>query len=121
MKIVVDTTVFGHGFNSRSAAVRLLKSFLDRASAELCVPTVVVEEAVNLVRKSIDELNQKMEATLRLTGDEKTYRKYTVSGGITTYRESLGVLLQSLNARILPYPNVPHSDLLYRVLVPYKP
>jgi hypothetical protein len=121
MKIVIDTTVFGHGFNPRSSDVQLLKSYLDRSSAELCVPALVVEEAVNLVRKSIDEVNQKLEGTLRLTGDEKIYRKHALSSNVTTYRESVQTLLKSLNGRILPYPNVPHSVLVSRALAPNKP
>ncbi len=121
MKIVLDTTVFGHGFTSRSVDVRLLKNFLDRTGAELCVPAVVLEEAVNLVRKSVLEANHKLDATLRLTGDDKAYRKFDVESGLTAYRESLDVLLKFLNARTLPYPSVLHEALVLRALAPNKP
>jgi hypothetical protein len=121
MKVVVDTTVFGQGFNSQSADVRLLKSFLECTPAELCVPAVVLEEAVNLVRKSIEDVNLKLGAAQRLTGDEKTYPKLDVTSGLATYRESLDVLLKYLNARILPYPSIGHQDLVRRALAPNKP
>ncbi len=121
MKIVVDTTVFAHGFNSRSTDVRLLNGFLERTPAELCVPAVVFEEAVNLVRKSIEDVNHELDAVHRLTGDAKTYPKLDVEAGLATYRESLDKLLESLKARILPYPSVAHQDLVRRALIPNKP
>jgi len=77
MKVVIDTTVIGQGFNSRSAELRLLKNFLERTNAELCVPGVVYDEAINLVRKSIEQLNTSVNATRRLTGDEKTIQRST--------------------------------------------
>jgi len=121
MKVALDTTVFGQGLNSRSGDVRLFKSFLDRTQAELCIPTVVLEEAANLVRKSIEEANVKLAAAQRLTGDEKRYRKLDVKAGLETYRTSLDALLKHLNARVLPYPSVSHEDLVRKALVPNKP
>ncbi len=121
MKVVLDTTVLGHGFNSRSADVRLLKSFLERTPAELCVPAIVVEEAVNLVRKSIEEANVKLAAARRLTGNDKAYSKLEVRTALATYSKSLDALLKNLNARVLPYPRVGHEELLRRALVPNKP
>lgn len=111
MKIVIDTTVFCQGFNSRSANVRLLKSFLQRTSAELCVSVVVFEEAVNQVRKNIDDANRKLNDVLRLTGDAKSYSKLHVENGLAKFRESLSALLKELDARVLDYPAVRHEDL----------
>jgi hypothetical protein len=121
LKIVIDTTVFGQGFNSRSADVRLLKSFLERKPAELCVPAIVLDEAVNLVRKSVEDVNLKLEATHRLTGDHAAYPKLDVKAKTTAYRESLDLLLNSLKARVLPYPTVSHPDLVTKALAPTKP
>lgn len=121
MKIVPDTTVFAHGFNSASADVRLLKNFLDHGDAELCVPAVVLEEAVNLVRKSIEDVNHRLNAAQRLTGDDQTYSNLDVREGLTRHRGTLHVLLKSLKARILPYPSVGHEDLVAKALKPNKP
>jgi hypothetical protein len=121
MKVVIDTTVFGQGFNARSADVQLLKEFIDRTHAELCVPGIVYDEAVNLVRKSIEEVNAKLEMTQRLTGNEQTYSKFDVGAGLTAHRESIDKLLKHLNARVLPYPTVEHKDLIIRALAPNKP
>jgi hypothetical protein len=121
MKVVIDTTVFGQGFNARSADVRLLKEFIDRTQSELCVPGIVYDEAVNLVRKSIEEVNAKLETTQRLTGDEQMYSKFDVGAGLTAHRESIDKLLKYLKARVLPYPNVDHKELVVRALAPNKP
>ncbi|MGC2328678.1 MAG: PIN domain-containing protein [Candidatus Sulfotelmatobacter sp.] len=121
MNVVIDTTVFGQGFNARSADVRLLKEFIDRTHAELCVPGIVLDEAVNLVRKSIEEVNAKLETTQRLTGDEKMYSKFDVSAGLTAHRGSIDNLFAYLKARVLAYPTVEHKELVMRALAPNKP
>lgn len=121
MKVIFDTTVFGHGFNAQSADVRLIKKFLNSTSAELCVPTMVIDEAVNLARKSIEESNKSLGDTQRLTGDSATFKKVEVKTAVAKYRSDLDSLLQSLKARILPYPAVSHADLAKRALDAYKP
>jgi len=121
MKIVVDTTVFGQGFNSRSADVRLLKDFAERTHAEVCVPGVVYDEAINLVRKSVEEINAKLDVAQRLTGDDTAYSKLNIERRLSTYAESLTALFKDLNARVLPYPSVTHKKLATRALIPSKP
>jgi hypothetical protein len=121
MKVILDTTVFGQGFNSRCANVHLLKNFLERTGAEVCIPAVVVEEAVNLVRKSIEEINTKLAATLRLTGNDQAYSKLNSHTGVAVYRKSLDSLIRDLHARVLPMPRVGHEELLMKALGPSKP
>ena len=121
MKIVLDTTVFGQGFHSRSADVRLLKNFLERTRAELCVPAIVIDEAANLVRKSLEEVNAKLGAVRRLTGDDERYEKLELENALDLYRKSLDSLLRDMHARILPYPSVSHDELAKRALIANKP
>jgi hypothetical protein len=121
LKIVVDTTVFGQGFSSRSADVRLLKGFLDRTSAQFCVPEIVIDEAANLVKKSVEDVNHKLDSVLRLTGDQAGYPKLNPIEKVSIYRKALEELLKSLSTRILPYPDVDHHGLVLRALVPSKP
>ena len=101
--------------------MRLLKTFLERAGAELCVPAIVIDEAVNLVRRSVEDVNLKMEAAQRLTGDQGAYSKLDAKARTVAYREALELLLKSLKARILPYPSVGHPDLVTKALAPTKP
>jgi len=121
MKILFDTTVFGQGLNARSADVRLLKDFISRVKAEVLVPRVVYEEAVNLLKKSLEDVNAKLEATQRLTGDGSRYRKFDISSEVLAHRRSLDDLLDFLGAKILPYPSVSHEELTMRALGPSKP
>ncbi len=121
MKVVIDTTVIGQGFNSRSAELRLLKNFLERTNAELCVPGVVYDEAINLVRKSIEQLNTSVNATQRLTGDEKTYPKIDAKKGLAAYSRALDALIKDLKGSVLPYPTVSHQELAKRSLTANKP
>ena len=121
MKVIFDTTVFGHGFNAQSADVRLIKKFLDSTPSELCVPAMVVEEAVNLARKSIEDANKSLNDTLRLTGNSTTFQKVDIKSAVDKYRSDLDTLLQSLKARILPYPSVSHAEVAKRALAAYKP
>jgi PIN domain len=121
MKVVLDTTVFENGFNSRSAEVPLLKSFLTRTQSELCIPSVVYHEALNRVRKRATDANSRIDSLHRLTGGEEGFHKVKADDVLHSYDESLKRLLQDLSARILSYPVVAHEELVKRSLVPTKP
>jgi PIN domain len=121
MKVVLDTTVFENGFNSRSAEVSLLKSFLARVNAELCIPKVVYDEALNRARKRIAAANSTIDALHRLTGGKEGFQKVNADDALHNYDESLKALLQDLGGEILPYPIVGHEELVRRALVPEKP
>jgi hypothetical protein len=121
MRIVLDTTVFENGFNSRSAEVSLLKSFLVREGAELCIPKVVYEEALNRARKRIADANSRIDTLHRLTGGQEGFQKVKPDDALHSYDESLKALLRDLSARILKYPGVGHEELVKRALVPSKP
>jgi hypothetical protein len=121
MKVVLDTTVFENGFNSRSAEVSLLKTFIVRAHAELCVPTVVYDEALNRARKRITAANSSIDAVHRLTGGNEGFQKVRLEDSLRTYDESLKALLHEFSAQLLPYPSVGHAELVKRALVPAKP
>lgn len=113
--------MFGQGLHSRSPDLGLLKGFLDRTQSELCVPAIVIEEAANLVRKSLEDVNTKLGAVRRLTGDDGTYRRLEVELAVEAYRKSLGTFLNGMNARVLPYPNIGHDTLAKKALIPNKP
>jgi hypothetical protein len=121
MKVVLDTTVFENGFNSRSAEVSLLRSFLVRVDAELCIPKVVYEEALNRARKRIADANSRIDMLHRLTGGEEGFQKVKPEDALRSYDDSLTALLKDFSARILPYPVVGHEELVKRALVPAKP
>lgn len=121
VKVVFDTTVLAQGFNSRSADVEMLRIFLERTHAELCVPAVVIEEAVNLVGRAVEEANSKLAGVRRLTGNDKDYASLEVSHAKTTYRDLLCRKLKDMNGRFLPYPKIGHDQLVQRALIPYKP
>lgn len=121
MKVVLDTTVFENGFNSRSAEVSLLKTFIVRARAELCVPTVVYDEALNRARKRIAAANSAIDAVHRLTGSNEGFQKVKPEDALHIHDESLKALLLEFSARLLPYPSVGHAELVRRALVPSKP
>jgi len=89
VKIIVDTTVFAQGFNTRSANVGLLKRFIESMGAELCVPSIVYEETINLVRKSIEDVNTKLDAVHRLTGGGDPYTKLNTKTALADFTKSL--------------------------------
>lgn len=122
MKVVPDTTVFENGFNARSADVEVLDAFLKRKGSELCVPVVVLQEAVNRIRKRLKEANDKLNDLLRLTGDERTFRKFDVESTLRASEGDLNSLvIGRLKGRILPYPSVGHAELVRRDLRSIKP
>jgi hypothetical protein len=122
MKVVLDTTAFENGFNSRSADVEVLRAFLERSGSELCVPKVVLGEVVNRVRKKLKEVNDKLNDLQRLTGDEQRFRKFEVESILPACESDLGSLLRDdLKGRILEYPGVGHEELVGRDLHSIKP
>jgi len=122
MKVVPDTTVFENGFNSRSADVEVLEAFLKRSGSELCVPIVVFQEAINRICKRLKEANEKLNALLRLTGDEDRFRRFDVESTVRAFEASLdGLVKGTLNGRILGYPKVEHQELVRRDLDSVKP
>jgi PIN domain len=121
VKVVFDTTVLAQGFNPRSADVEMLRIFFDRTHGELCVPAVVLEEAVNLVGRAVEEANAKLAALRRLTGNDKDYVGLETSRAKTVYRGSLHQMLKAMGGRVLPYPKIDHDRLVQRALIPYKP
>jgi PIN domain len=120
MKVVVDTTVFENGFNSRSADVQLLKSFLTSTQSKLCIPSVVYQEALNRVRKRTAEAS-KIDSLHRLTGGEEGFQKIKPDEVARSYEGTLKVLFMDLKARFLSYPVISHEDLVKRSMVPMKP
>ena len=121
MKIIIDTTVFAHGFSSDTGDVRLLRDLLRRTHVELCIPAIVIEEAANLVRRSIKEADSKLAALRRLTGDDKAYAKLDLNNELGAYKKSVDLLLRDLGARVLPYPTVSHEELAAKAVIHDKP
>lgn len=89
MKVVIDTTAIENGFNSRSAEVQLLKTFLLREKSELCVPQLVYDEALNRVRKRMVDVNSKIDALHRLTGGVDGLSRIDTDLGLGAYERSL--------------------------------
>jgi hypothetical protein len=121
MKVVLDTTVFENGFNARSAEVPLIKSFLIRTKSELCIPSIVHEEALNRLRKRMTEANSKIDSVHRLTGGVEGFEKIRLDDALRIYAEALKGLFGDLKARVLPYPVASHEELVKRSLVAKKP
>jgi hypothetical protein len=121
MKVVIDTTVLGRDSTLSGSDAQLLKVFLTRTQGELCVPRVVLEESVNLVRKSILEFNRAAKDAGRLSKAKKKFAPVDVEGEMAEYRERLTLAVNAYNGRILDLPEVGHEELLDRVLAPIKP
>jgi hypothetical protein len=99
----------------------LLKSFLTRTQSELCIPSVVYQEALNRVRKRTAEANSKIDSLHRLTGGEEGFQKVKPDEVALSYEAALKVLFTDLKARVLSYPVTSHEDLVKRSMVPRKP
>jgi PIN domain len=121
MKVVIDTTVLGRDSTLAGSDAQLLKVFLTRTQSELCVPRLVFEESVNLVRKSVSDFNRAAKDAGRLSKARKTFAPVDVEMEVKEYRNRLDSAVKACNARILDLPKVGHEELLGRVLAAVKP
>lgn len=121
MKVVIDTTVLGRDSTLSASDGQLLRVFLERTQSELCIPRVVAEEAVNLVRKSVAAFNKAAQEAARLSRDRKTFFPVDVEAKVAEYRDRLDAEVRACKGRILELPAVSHERLLSRTLSNRKP
>jgi PIN domain len=122
LKVVLDTNIFCQDFRMRSSNFRLLREGLRVIPAELKVPEVVLDEVVNRFAEDLEEAvaeARKAEAGLaRLLAGPLNSSAKTLNVGKETeaYREWLIASLEEAGVEILPYPDVPHKEVVRRDL-----
>ena len=127
MKIVIDSTVLIGNFYMAGPTFRLLRWFLHNQPSELVVPQVVLEEVKTKYRDRADKNYSsalsaigKLNSHLRIDFPELISQE-GLQEKCQQYNIQLNEALQSLKARIIPYKDIPHVDIVKRDLTRIKP
>ncbi len=124
--VVLDANALRRDRFFRSHAYRLLVREAREDRLRLVVPEVALDEALNLYRE--DVLNQH-NAVRRAAHELKQLRApivldedgFDVNRAEDRYSEMLGSVFDAAGVHILPYPDVPHADVVERALRRARP
>jgi PIN domain len=127
MKIVLDTTTIRADYHFNSPTSRIFLSGLRLIPATLCVPEVVVDEAVNGFRTDLAKAREKearaQRDLRRILGEQSSGDS---PGGFVErkseeYRKALLGKVANVGGELLPYPKVEHRKLVQRDLQRRRP
>ena len=125
MRVVLDSTEFVADYHMKGNAFRVLQPALERAGTKLYVPVVVVEEVCNSYRRTLESLNADLERARRkierVRGEAPTIEVLALEEEADKYRHDFMKRLAELHAEILPYPDVPHEEMVRRAIGRSKP
>jgi hypothetical protein len=118
VRIVLDTTELVADFYLSGTAFRILSECLERLSATLIVPAVVVDEAVAKYDQQVRQLRSEAERFSgkfeRLFEQRLTMPLEYIDKIGELYQSSLFGRILSFPAEIAPYPTTPHPELVRR-------
>ncbi len=127
MHVVLDSNIFVSDFRMEGTAFRVLLSAAPRVGITLCVPQLVLDEVVNKYREQLRGVAAKYVSVARSWQRMTTERLPPIADdcGVAehshAYAEHLRTTLASVDAKILPYPDVSHEKLVRRALERRRP
>jgi hypothetical protein len=127
--IVLDANVLIADYWLRSVSSVLLKDFLTKTNATLVVPKVVFEEVVNHHEEDVKQVKSDLRRTLsnagrlvrNVRGQEAWIEAISKQSRDEPYRIFLLEELKRLNAMIVDYSDISHSDVVARDLRRRRP
>lgn len=123
MKVVLDTNIFVRDYSLGSPPFVALHQGVKATDKTLCVPSVVLDEAVNKFREQYGKLHNdhsRMGISKIELGTEKSALP-KVDEAVEGYDGHLRAWLSDADAKILEYPKTPHEELVERALRRKKP
>jgi PIN domain len=118
VRIVLDTTELVADFYMSGTAFRVLADSLERLSATLVLPAVVIDEAVAKYDQNVRQLRSEAERFSskfeRLFEQRLTMPLEYIDKIASFYRSTLQSRIWNFPAEVAPYPVTPHADLVGR-------
>lgn len=125
--IVLDTNVFFSDFRMEGNSFRVLLASTERLGIILYVPEVVLDEITSCYKRELEDLKAKLEKTA-LMWQKRTGRPICsllsnedVVQECDRYAAWLTSKLESIEAKIPPYPDVSHRVLAQRSMARKRP
>lgn len=125
MFIVLDSTVFWDDPNVKSGAWALLQEFTRRGDSTVFIPAVVLDEVEAKFGKRLDETVEGVknagQSLARLIDDKYKIPELEKSQELARYSKRFRSRLAELRVQTLPYPSIPHTDLVKRQVNHLRP
>ena len=129
MHLLIDSTEFCKDFNLQGPDFRVLLDVVVQTGDSIYVPQVVIDEVCNKYREKLQSSRLKIQSEYeelgRLTlGQVSNSREVTdeeIARVTERHRAALLKRLRDAKATILPYPEIPHEQLVQRALMRKKP
>lgn len=124
MKIILDSTALRRDYFLSSPDAHLLELYVTKTQSSVVVPNVVVDEVENLYREDLREVNEKLVSKYRqlLATRAPKLPQLNLSQECEAYRTHiLSVIKEKFRGIVLPYPDLPHAELVKRDLARRKP
>lgn len=127
MKIVLDTTAIRADYHLHSPTSLTFLNGLRLIPATLCVPEVVVDEAINGFRadlaRALEESGRTQRELGRILGEQSAPGTSSdfVESRTEEYRKALLAKVASVGGEVLPYPKIEHRKLVRRDLERRRP
>lgn len=128
MKIVFDTNILYEDFFLRGAQVVDICETARQNNIEVYIPEVVYDEIVNQYREKLDEIQKEIDSsankvrristTLSLNNPINEVARNQL---LDEYPSILNQRLEELNIKKLPYPAIPHKEIVARDLKRRRP
>jgi len=128
MLVVLDANTLVADFRLQGTHFGLLLDTKKRLGMKLCVPEVVLEETVNKFRERVEDHLQAVARNVGELGKLVSLESKGLVGDlpdsdqvVKDYRLQLQELFKTHSIKVLPVPQVEHSDIIARDLLRKKP
>jgi hypothetical protein len=119
MHVVFDTNAFFTDLRMNGSAFEQL--FGARVGLTLCMPAVVLEEAVAHFGRQLEKLTTDVRKLDRMLGRESVTPERTIHDELAAYRDHLANRFHGEGRRVLPFPTTPHDALVRRATERRRP
>lgn len=127
MKIVLDTNIIYQDFHLNGQQFRILLDNLHKIPATIHFPEIVIDEITTKFRERLEDLANKAQSTcaelarIRNRKFRTSYPKVNLDSEGDQYEKFLRSKIEEHKIQIVPYPKVPHKEIVQRELSRKKP
>lgn len=126
MIVIIDTSVIVADFWLKGTEFSILWANLETISAQLVIPEVVLDEAVNKfgerLKEAVDAAQKKLNALEKLLQkDQIKLDSVSIEDEKKKYRRYFKERINYISGSIAPYPNTPHKEIATRAMHKRKP
>lgn len=128
MKVILDTNIIFSDFHLKGAKIKNLCESVKSTGDSVHIPAVVVDESINKYKEKTQECKSKIDRGIsdfkRLTGkdvEDNPISDEFILKEAEEYAGNFKKQLRELGIKIIPYPSIPHQELVKRDLARKKP